>query len=366
MKWLAITLVGCVLVSAWARTVPAAPGHDAVASLGAAERGARATLRALTEADEAYREYMRADSLLPLLPSAPGVTVSLPDALPAETRDSVHAAVQREVAEMDEPRARLGVFLLDHRYGQRADRSGAAFQREIYVGNDSAGPYCAMVATAPVVRGVLHNSGFGVGPRGPGQWSNRSASVLGPCAFVAAYGAPGAGVAQWLRTGGYQFAGLRGAAAEHAALREASGQIWLYTQADLWMRGCRGGRAELCTRVALQPLASDGKTEGAASFDLRRFADIDRGDRIMLHQLEQRYGTEQFARFWTSDADVQAAFASAFDMDMGDWMQEWSRSRYGATPLGARVDALSLLLSALTIAGFAGIAGVVTRRRRVS
>lgn len=359
MKWLTIVLAGCVLVTVWARTVPLEP-ERLPGSRTEAERDARATLRDLAAAAEAHREYVRADSLLPLLPATPGVTVSLSAALPAATRDSVNAVLRHEMAELGEPHARLGVFLIEHGQGERP---GYAFEREIHVGTDSAGVYCAMVETAPVVRGVLNSSGFGVGPRLPGQ--RRSASVLGPCAFIAAYGAPGTHVAEWLRQGGYGFAELRGAAAERDTLRDGSEQIWLYSGEDLWLRGCRGGRAELCARAALAPREST-LSDGAASFDLRSFRYINRSSRTMLHQLEQRYGAQRFAQFWTSDADVPTAFTRAFGVDVGEWMGEWGRSRYGTVSLGAGIDAFSLMLCLLTIAAFAAIAAVVARRRTVA
>jgi hypothetical protein len=85
--------------------------------------------------------------------------------------------------------------------------------------------------------------------------------------------------------------------------------------------------------------------------------------RAMLDHLEQEFGSSRFEAFWTSDADVPTAFAGAFGIGAGDWVREWGRSRYGDRALGPRVDAVTLLLSALLVVGLIAVV-VLTERRR--
>lgn len=360
MKWLALVIGGCLLVTLWARTVPVAV-ESAEDGRSAPQAGVGATFAALRDAEAAYREFARADSLLPLLPARPGVVVELPPELAAGTRDSVHAAIERELAGAGEPRARLGVFLIDDVFGGRARiRAGVRAEREIYVGVDSAGAYCAMVGTAPVANGSMLSDGFGT-VRPPGRRTH--VSVLGACAFVARYGAPGDGIASWLRHGGYRFAELSGSA---AAAGEREEDSWMWSQEDLWLRGCRAGRADLCTRIALRSVRAPGAPQGAATFSIERGYRSDlMGSRTMLHDLEQRFGADRFSHFWNGSGDVQTSFAAAFGIDIAEWMHVWAVSRYGTAAPGARLDLATALLSALMVGVCTAIAAAVASRRRL-
>jgi hypothetical protein len=358
MKWLAIVLAGSVLVSAVTRRVPDVPAHERRGS-DELTRRARANMVALMAADRAYREHARADSLLSLLPASPGVTVQLSPALEAAARDTLNAFIARETAAIDQPRGRAALFLIEDTFGghpavrQRAD----AASREIYTGVDSAGAYCAMVGMGRIGNnGSMFIDGY--------QHLRRShhTGILGPCTFVARYGAPGARMSHWLRAGGYTLAEVPGPAANIEANDAPAPMFW--TSVDLMIRGCIAGRADLCDRiVSFEP---QPERPGAATMHLLpsyRFSGT--AHRLLLSEAEAAFGHDRFARFWTSDADVPVAFASAFGIEFGDWLREWGREYYGEQTLGPGLGAASVLLSLLAVLALAAAAAAVSIRRRV-
>ncbi|HEX6307679.1 MAG TPA: hypothetical protein VFZ69_05785 [Longimicrobiales bacterium] len=363
MRWAAILLIGTVLVSAWARTVPTALSLAAAAEeRRAAERELAATHAALRAAESVHRDRARIDSLLPLLPPAPGVTIALSPLLDRETGDSIRAAAVREMQGIAAPRARVGVFVIDHAYGRRSPaRVTAAEQRRLHMGTDSAGAYCMIVGTGFMTPdSVLRARAFGIVAQR--RWdAPLPFSGLGPCAFVAAYGAPGAGIAQWLRNGAFRFGDL--AAAQSRDTAPVALPLWGWLADEPAIRGCSGGRTELCRTFLLGAGAPD--TSGVMfglpmPYEYRSPA---RG--MLLHDLERQFGPERFARFWTSDADVESAFTAAFAETPVEWVRHWARQRYGAATLGPRLAGVSVLLSVLMLGVLASIAAAVATRRRL-
>jgi hypothetical protein len=368
MKWLALVLIGCVLATAWARTIPTDENQVLARRVERSgqpdaqlRRDMQANLIALRRADLAYREMSRMDSLMPLLPAAPDVTVQLSPAVRPDTRDTVFANVARELVAMGEPRARIGIFLVDNAYGHRpgVPFSRARPEREMYAGVDSAGAYCAVVHSAPVGRTigmVISNSRVS---------ASAGASMLGPCAFTGRYGAPGAEISRWLSDGAYRLAEHRSAVLQPGVgdpTHERELTVW--SEDDRALRGCIGGRDDLCVNALLMPTGAAHVRDGPAVLQLdHRFPPGANDSRAMLDHLEQEFGSSRFEAFWTSDADVPTAFAGAFGIGAGDWVHEWGRSRYGDRALGPRVDAVTLLLSALLVVGLIAVV-VLTERRR--
>jgi hypothetical protein len=87
---------------------------------------------------------------------------------------------------------------------------------------------------------------------------------------------------------------------------------------------------------------------------------------FLLAELEARYGSEAFARFWTSDADVAVAFEDAFGTPLGSWTMEWVQTEIGTYRAGTAPRAAALGWSVLTILLFSGFASVKQLRRSVA
>jgi hypothetical protein len=258
---------------------------------------------------------------------------------------------------------RLGVFLIDGRYGARTPYGGG-IEREIYMGSDRAGPYCAMVGTTSYVGGTHHTTGFDLASERERFRRLRGAGVLGACAFVARYGLPSAPIDLWLRNGAHRFARLRGTAVTRPA-PPAGGLSWTYgldADESLWLRACRAGRDEACRRVLLG--GDERQHVGPAAFDVEPSWHTPVTG-TLLGDLEAAFGADRFARFWNGQGDVEQAFTHAFDADIETWTRDWSRGAHGMVTLGARIDVVTLLLSVLTVLGFTAIAALVAAHRRI-
>jgi hypothetical protein len=357
MKWLAAVLIGCAATSAVARTYPQLPAWRARGEDELSYR-ARVNIIALNEAELAYRQYARADSLVRLLPPEPAVIAGLSPALADPARDTLAALLSREIAAIDRARARTGVFLLDNAYG---GHSGVGIHRdlpgrEIYAGVDSAGVYCMMVGTGRLTAadsGAIEVDAF--------RWvrEHRRAGILGPCTFFARYGAPGARLALWLEDGAYALAEVPGTAWPIEAAADDL-TMWI----DLRLRACIAGREDSCSDIVsfeLRPPAP-----GAATARLETaFMHPGNMMRMLLSEMEASFGPERFERFWRSDDDVPVAFASAFGLDIDEWVREWAISHYGVHQPGPTMPAGTLLLSAAAVLLAGCLAAGIAARRTV-
>ena len=368
MKWLAMVLLGGVLVSAWAATIPS-PDEVTRRSEDAALNRLNGALLALRDADGAYREFVRADSLLPLLPDEPGIRVSLSPALNDAQRDTLVQTIADEAAYVDTIRARVGVFVIDREYGSLpgiAPSGVPSEERELYAGTDAAGTYCAMVATGDVRSGVMRAHSFSI-MQNSMRGRRVGASILGPCTFVARYGAPGPRIEQWLRAGAYRMAEV--SRTNKAAAGIDVGQRWedrILTGGDLRMRGCAGGRLDQCRAVMLNPTWGDAEIDGTPAIDLGRgFRYAASPYALLMRDLETTFGTGRFADFWGSDENVDTAFASAFGIDVGTWVQGWGRTTYGSLRLGPGLDMRALMFWGMTMLVLGAVALVIAQRRSI-
>jgi len=84
-----------------------------------------------------------------------------------------------------------------------------------------------------------------------------------------------------------------------------------------------------------------------------------------MGDLEAEFGTERFARFWTSDQPVDQAFLEAFGEPIEEWTMGWGQGLMGYHKAGPSTDPLSILLTLLTVATCRGVAAVTGTRRSV-
>lgn len=90
-----------------------------------------------------------------------------------------------------------------------------------------------------------------------------------------------------------------------------------------------------------------------------------RAEAHLFADLEREFGTEAFARFWTSDAAVPLAFESAFGIDAGTWMLRWTKEEVGTHQAGPGLRAGTSLLALLTLMALAATVSFMATRRRV-
>lgn len=364
MRWLAVLLLGGALTSAGANTIPTSRGAARQAR-DELRRAMEANAAALVRADADYREFALSDSLLPLLPDSPGVLLSLAAALPSLARDSLAALAALEAARITRPRGRAGVFLVDNAYGRRPGTGfhGGGAHRELYVGSDSLGAFCALVGTGSVRSdGVMSENVIRM-MRGRGEWS-----VLGPCTFIVRYGAPGPYVSRWLEQGAYAMAEVpapvdREPAARHGSSAQLSRRLMLWTAGDLRMRGCIGGRDDMCAAV-LTAVEAAPERRGAATFELQpAFFYPWTSSSLMISDMEARFGPERFARFWGSADSIDVAFAGAFGIGVDEWVREWGQAIYGEPRLGPGIGALSTFIAACAALIISAVGVLIAGRR---
>ncbi len=81
--------------------------------------------------------------------------------------------------------------------------------------------------------------------------------------------------------------------------------------------------------------------------------------RELLNDLETEFGEERFAAFWKSDQPVEAAFETAFGIDVGEWVYGWATERLGKQNRGPRMPWTSYVWTI----GLAVVAAGATAKR---
>ncbi|OLD04775.1 MAG: hypothetical protein AUI99_02355 [Gemmatimonadetes bacterium 13_1_40CM_3_69_22] len=205
-------------------------------------------------------------------------------------------------------------------------------------------------------------------------------SGLGPCAFYAAYGAPGKGVRRWLTKRGYD---LAGSPAWDGAPPERRESFVMYQDGTRWRWSwwsvyrfpvtaiaCLGGRTMSCEAAVLwgaEETTDDSPPQFLES-DTRGWW---RSQRVLysdryLAEVAREVGHDRFLRFWSSTEPVDTALAAALKMPVGEWTVRWQRRFVPRLPLGAAPPTSSAALGIL-LAGLAVVAvalGAVRRQVR--
>jgi hypothetical protein len=203
---------------------------------------------------------------------------------------------------------------------------------------------------------------------------------LGPCAFYAAFGRPGARVEAWLLARGFDLATdmdwIDPPGPEHAFDPGVVDAPNLRVR-PFWERDDRYGAsldAVACNAWNLARCHAALFNPDTVVFSRERRRDPPgvitqswwRSPRLYgggsyLADLVRAVGRERFQAFWSSPAPVDSAFLAAMGTPIEVWTARWERERMGALPLGSRIRPLSVLLgllaAGLCVAGGAYFAG---------
>lgn len=206
----------------------------------------------------------------------------------------------------------------------------------------------------------------------------RAERLLGPCAFYARFGAPGAAVEGWLRAGNYAFARSVHRSGEAAEPRAESASPLLLPAAAA---RCLNGRDVRCeTALALAAptgarRAEAGRPGDAATRARRTLGPLsanpsEHGDTLgarearFLSDMAAELGADRFGAFWTSAGeDVRAAFADATGIPLDEWTRRWLERASGPRTARMLPDRANLLWLALVIPLFT--MGALRRREHV-
>ena len=223
-----------------------------------------------------------------------------------------------------------------------------------------------------------------LGQRTPGQPSGVPhlqlwlKGVLGPCAFYAAFGAPGQPVRRWLGARAFDLALYPDWDAGPPVASSGAG-FMMNDGRSQWYWGfvyhqsfsavaCLAGRAASC-RAAVVGGADEGSPDS-----LPRFMGSNRvwwrsqrlvGGERYLADVAREVGPERFVRFWNTSMPVDTALAVALRAPVGEWTKAWQRRFAPLLPLGPAAPLGATLLGVVLGAAAVGSVVLTASRRQV-
>jgi hypothetical protein len=159
----------------------------------------------------------------------------------------------------------------------------------------------------------------------------RERSLLGPCAFFAAFGKPGRAVHQWLEATGYRAASLPDWDKPHAPNADAGAIYALQPEASRCLTGQAGAcaaavRVGATSRPVTRIVSGNSIGEGSSGKALL----LGEASPRFLADAVREFGRPRFARVWTSDAPLDSAFAGALNVSLTEWTTRWLARSYGS------------------------------------
>lgn len=378
--WIAGALLGCValgvvylppratpiLTRRFREPPPATPYRLRVQELAAAWRDATMELRLLAYRDRLRPELERRRALEV---AGPAVIVEWPDA-PQWLRGYVAAALDTAWARLGLGASKISVGIV---YAAGIPKAAATEPSQqqgstVYLLPDSTDRTTCLV----FLRGFYWARRLQAQPnpvRDP-RFEAFLQNELGPCAFYAAFGAPGRDIRRWLSARRFDLAlsprWAQVPIGESGYLLPDRSQPWFWAQVysqNPNAIACLAGRADACRAAVL--------TGAGASDPPSRIVTTDRwwwhqalvgGDRYFADAV-RRIGRERFRRFWSSELPVDTALVAAFRMPVGEWTQRWQASLVTPFRLGPAVPPVSVLLG-LLLAAVALVSVIRTVSRR--
>ena len=345
MRGLMIAVLACAAVAAWAlppRVENAERAQQStIASTGFQLELERAR-KAAIDANEVRKRLIWLDNMERVAaqtdaPVVVGVDFQVSEDLLREVETSV-----REGVNAAELKTRVGFFVQHANAASRTRRyGGASLSNEYYVGANDGGGFCYKLVGVRETRAV--------------ERLETTPKHLGACALYGSFGMPGAGVAEWMASGGVLYAAETGYSSEVFGLRTLFGVRGregghLYNR-SFEVEACAAGAVEACEGLFLQPLAPRASRR---SIPVATFTEANAYEAALnepaLHHLRDEFGDERFAQFWTSEQGVSEAFESAFGVTVSEWTMAYVQARYGALERGPRIagfDAFGAVVFAL-------------------
>jgi hypothetical protein len=377
LRWWVASLLaaGGVIVAAYVPprgVAPVVPPSSGQPQPTAARLRAQALARKWRDADLAVRLAQYRRQLAPELARrrehdepGPVVLVEAPDSLAPRARQVVTAALDTLWRELGLGVSKVGVGVVVDFWRQRPTRIEGTPQRNLYsAGHLLPDSIDRTTCIALIPAGMLHASD--VRNSRVQDWLR---SGLGPCAFFAAWGVPGAGVRHWLGRRQYDLArvptwDLDGtwhpewlSVMLPSAVNAPPSWYWPAVYGHpIATIGCLAGRAASCRAAVLSGA-------GASDEPLSRLLGEDdwswwRDEPLVpvqryLSDVAREVGHDRFLRFWNSPEPVDTALAAALKMSVGKWTERWERRYVPQLPLGAATPlstgALGIVLGAAAL-----------------
>lgn len=196
---------------------------------------------------------------------------------------------------------------------------------------------------------------------------------LGPCAFYAAFGAPGREIGHWLGARNFDLAltpqwapGAPSGRYDFFVPQRRQpwfwGQVYSYSPDGV---ACLAGRPERCQEAVLGSVAAPQSATPVVTTERwwQRQALV-AGHRY-LAIVARSVGRERFLRFWNSELPVDTSLAEALRTPVGEWTRRWQADLVPPIPLGPAPAAGAVLLGLLLAAVAVGIVLRTVTRREV-
>jgi hypothetical protein len=362
-RWIAALVAGCLVVAVALLTTPESSPGTVDPEQTLVRRADLATGRAYTAVlDLTIARLM--DSTRAVAARAPIAPVRIfrDPAIPAEARASLDSLAARSTRQLGaRPRVGVDVFFAYDTAQHLRGASTATYGLTLaYVLPSRAGERCSVIMpfpTYPKLRRLV------VGFFGTEVFSHQ---LLGPCAYYAAFGMPGAQVDRWLRERGWAVAGdgdwMRPAEPfEFPFYYNGLPQPLLYMEVSTGGVQCAAGQVDLCEHEVMtrtpgsfstswigNALIGQSRRQSTAQYGLA-FGNSAFGPREnrMLTDMVRTLGRDRFGLFWTSNEPVPVAFEKAAGMPLGQWTSNWMVEQYGPVTAGPGVSASSWMVSAL-------------------
>jgi len=176
----------------------------------------------------------------------------------------------------------------------------------------------------------------------------RSQSLIGTCGFFAAFGNPGAGMAQWLAAARFRLARQSDWTVARPPATDESSIYSLSRPAG----ECLTGSSSRCDDALLTNAAA-GQLVGlparrlawvldpGTSWDVpsvrREPITLGSADGQFMADVARSLGPERFKTFWQGAGSPTVAFRAAAGMELSQWTQQWLTRTYGAVEARPRV-----------------------------
>ena len=334
---------------------------------GDARRGERARLDAYDRWYIARREsgaYWRIQDravireLAHTLPPVPVQTplVRFDPRIPSGAVDHLRATIASELSAVsaNPPRHALAVIVVVD-----TGRIGGVYRRAVVLPGRGEEP-CTVVLTVVLTEALIHAATLTLSP---------TDRLLGTCAFYAAYGAPGAATAAWLRES-------RAASAQFLQLPSGYTGSMRRRQLDAGFTAeasCRAGRREACLTLfapsrgvpifedqtpaeSLESTAVPGTQSYWTLWYLPEEYLLQPG---MLGALASELGPLHFGELWRGDRSIADGYRAREGRPLDEWLYEYIAARTLPYSAGPGIGALAWLLAS----GLVVLAVAATLRR---
>lgn len=197
---------------------------------------------------------------------------------------------------------------------------------------------------------------------------------LGICGFAGRFGAPGAGMSQWISARWHDQVnpdlGSFDRRFRRYAVRGTRFQLSWWSGLDDRGVACGAGRLDVCRDIALADtgqwalISEREHLTGVSNYsNFYSYRGLGADENNYLGDLARSLGPERFAKLWKSNEDLSTAFAAATGKDIGAWTHDWIVDTYGPQAADVAPSAFSLM-AALGLVGASIAAAMILAERR--